>query len=216
MVHVPTKTVFDCDDTLLNLCSQIFPVLGLPELKSFYYKTSGQYTPKQVDLITDAFSDVRTFMNAKFFEGADEIIQLERYGTVVHICSRSFNQQIIDFKKKILPEHTGVPLEHIDLQLGVGEKKVIPIDADVVVEDHLDNLLNLPSYIVRILIDKSYNRQSLREDVKQKIFRVPNLLSAIKLIRFLHISGEIYDIGSKSIYYNKQIIKLESGENSYV
>lgn len=195
-----TKTVFDFDDVLLNLNAQVFPVLGLPEPKSFYYRTSGQYTQEQITAISSKYSDPKIFMCAEFFEGADKIVDLEKY-TEVHICSRSFNSQVVDVKKIRVPAHTHIPLERMDFQIGVGETKRLPDDADIVVEDHIDNLRKLPSHTIRILIDKSYNRQDIREDAKDKVYRMSNLLSAIDFIKMLHTTSLIYKKEFRSGYY---------------
>ena len=139
-----TYTVFDCDDVLLDLTQFVTDTLGLPVMTEFSYRESGQYNAQDTQAITDAYSSANVFYQVPFYEGADKIMQLEEYGTEVHICTRSFTDAVTEVKKQRLPGHTKVPLAHIDFQRGYGEGKKFPEYTDIAIDDCIDNLTGLP------------------------------------------------------------------------
>lgn len=187
-------TYFDNDDVLLNLNEAVYPFLGLPMITDFKYRTSGQYTEDQIQKITEAYSDPETFRRAKFAKGADHILEVETVpNSEVRICTRSFNQDIADVKAIRIPEHTHIDPSKIYHQIGLGHEKEIPKDADIFVEDCIENLLRLEPGIVRILINKSHNRRTFDFDFYNRIYRFDTLMDAIVFIKHLISSGLIYD-----------------------
>jgi 5'(3')-deoxyribonucleotidase len=142
--------------------------------------------------ITDAYGNPKTFERAQFAKGADTITNLESHNSIVQICTRSYTQEVMSVKMKRLPEHTHIDPSKIIYQIGPGAEKVYP-NADIIVEDCLENLVRLPGDKVKILINKTHNQASLDFDFYHRIYRFADLESSLDFIRSILDSGLVYN-----------------------
>lgn len=185
--------VFDCDDVLLQLNNTVFSQLWLPLPTSYDFASTGQYKPDELKAIDKLYRDPEIFKLAKFADGADRITDLESYNAEVKICTSSYTPEVADVKKIRLPEHTKVKPENIEYQIGLGEHKVLPDKADIMVEDCIENLMKLPNDRVKVLIDRPANQRDFAFDFYNKIWRMPDLDHAIEFIEYVLKTGLIYD-----------------------
>jgi len=125
-----------------------------------------------------------------YLSDAKGITRVERVcrDASVYIYSLSHTLEVQRFKQNTLEAATGVLSERYILPLG---HEKLAIQADVVVEDCLENLLGYSDGVVKILITKSYNQQSASEDTRLGIVRVRDLLEAIEEVEKLALKTRV-------------------------
>ena len=194
------KIVYDVDDVLNNLNDYCLRKLNLPWAPRFNTYENECYTKEQADALMEMYGNPETFRNLTYVEGADQIYHVEADGHAeVHINSRNFNQDVADVKletlRKLIP---GLPLDRVEMQIGLGSDKKIDLDADIIVEDCITNCLKYRYDTIKILIDKPNNQSKVYDidESEHNIIRVDNLIQANSIIRdfvdLMVISGRIY------------------------
>lgn len=177
--------VYDVDDVLNNLNDVVFNTLGINQHIQTRFKITENVdtlSPIDMERIISAYGDTKIFEQVQFLPGAKLIYDAEARGAIVRIRSSNVNQQIADLKMaKLLSEIPGATREKITMFVGHGVKKEIDPEADIIIEDSLENLLMYQRDKVRILIDKPYNKYySYRVNNSiERISRVPSLMSAV-------------------------------------
>ena len=158
--YIP-KVVYDCDDVLLALNETAHQLVGVDLYKRKYYDVRKEFailTTSEMDAIIGAYNDVETFRKAHFYEGIDNILDVEKQGLAeVYIHSLSYKQEIRDYKYELLREKfPELPTERLCLECG--NNKSAMDNLDILVEDSLDNIRKSKAKLGNIMIRKPYNR----------------------------------------------------------
>lgn len=181
--------MYDIDDVLNNLNEEVYSTLGIPHL---YYKQKrykvrenvGILTDKQMDSILNLYSDNSLFERLRPIRGIERITNIEKQlpnKAVVHIHSISLNEDIIRIKERFIRDNiAGFNSERANLALG--HNKDAFKNADIIVEDSLENLLKYGSNTIKILLDKPYNQFNNYGIVKTDIIRLNDLEEAVDTI----------------------------------
>lgn len=181
------RVIYDVDDVLNNLNEVAAKIAGVDRAKfiRFNLKECPDLTANELERMYAAYSSLETFKQTSLNPGAKRICGIQRTGLAeVGIHSTSFNQDIIDYKFKVLTtEIPGLNPDLINLVNSGSHKDPIE-NADIVVEDNLEMLLKYDANTLKILIDRSHNKfenYGMVNDT-QGIIRVADLNAAVNLI----------------------------------
>lgn len=178
---------YDVDDTLNNLNDFVFDKLGFEPPRRFrILDCTDQYTPEQIKAILDCYGNPEIFKSLRFVPGAKDICSFEKTGKArVGINSKNFNEDILKIKMAdIIREIPGISTDRIFMTLGAGYDKR-PTDADIIVEDCLENIHKYSDKAARILLNRSYNQSEVygTTDAEHNIIRVESLVEANAIIK---------------------------------
>ena len=189
------KVVYDCDDVLIGLNEVAHKIVGIDLDRRVYYnvrKETHFLTSEQMDSMIQVYNDVETFKRAKFYDGSDDILEIEKQGLAeVYIHSLSYQQDIVDYKDLLLRDkYKELPKERFWLEYG--ERKSVMENIDILVEDSIENVMKSKAKLGNILIRKTYNRPknygtSLEE---LRAIEVSNLKQANMVVKHL-LTGAI-------------------------
>ena len=155
------KVVYDCDGVLLALNEVAHAYAGIDLNKRTHYRLRVDeeaeiITKEQAEKLLKAYNSVETFKKAKFYPGSDGIVKVEKNNAAVYIHSLSYNEEITNYKRKLLQEkYPKLPSDRFILESG-NDKSVLD-DIDVLVEDCLENVLASKARLGNVLIRKPYN-----------------------------------------------------------
>lgn len=197
--------VYDMDDVLNNLNNEVYSTLGIPHLlnkQKRYIVTENTeiLTKEQMEAILKLYGDKGLFERLKPVRGIERILNIEKLlpnKAFVHIHSTSFNADIIDVKRQFIKDNIpGFSNDRINLLLG--KDKEAFKNADIVIEDSLENLLNYDDSTIKILKNKSYNQFNSYGIVKTDIIRVNDLIEAVDTIEHILTRRFMSNEGFKS------------------
>ena len=104
------KVVYDCDDVLWDLNTHVANLKGIdPDcLVNFAMLENEALTMPERRAMLDGFRDAASFVDIKFYDGANEILRAEKLGATVMINSNAYNADIAELKRqqlvRLLPE----------------------------------------------------------------------------------------------------------------
>lgn len=104
------KVVYDCDDVLWDLNTHVANLKGIDPncLVNFAMLENEALTMPERRAMLDGFRDAASFVDIKFYEGANEILHAEELGATVMINSNAYNAEIAELKRqqltRLLPE----------------------------------------------------------------------------------------------------------------
>lgn len=104
------KVVYDCDDVLWDLNTHVANLKGIDPncLVNFAMLENEALTMPERRAMLDGFRDAASFVDIKFYDGANEILHAEELGATVMINSNAYNADIAELKRqqlrKLLPE----------------------------------------------------------------------------------------------------------------
>ena len=103
------KVVFDIDDTIWAYTYRIAQMVGVDYTDWIDFHTlNPRLTEAQKGAITQAYHSLEPYRNMIFYDGIEEILQLEKYGALVQFKSHSFARSLLDLKeqnlKAVLPQ----------------------------------------------------------------------------------------------------------------
>lgn len=194
---MPTKDgkkviVYDVDDVLNDLNSVVTRELGLEISKQYRFKiveNTKTLTPDQMQAIIEAYGNPEIFKKTRLMPGADTICNIEKTGLAeVRIRSSNVNADIGTIKiSKLIPAIPGLTLDKITMFYGINSIKTIDGEADIVIEDSIENLFRYSSRVTKILLDAGYNQAHNygTTDEAHGITRVTGLLDAIDIVEQL-------------------------------
>lgn len=154
--------VYDMDEVLNNLNDVVFCGLGKERanIKYFNIYQNDNLTDTQKKYIMSQYSDSSVYKRLSPVEGADRIMNIkDHWGDFVDVMvhTHCFTDEIVDVKKEFISRY--IPKLKPDKVLyRTGDDKGIVPNADIIVEDSLENLNKYAADKVRILIDKPYNK----------------------------------------------------------
>ncbi len=118
------QIVYDVDDVLWPCTETVYRRLGIKieRQTNFRIHEDSAFSPAEQEQIVAAFSNVENFENMQFYDGAEQILEVEQLNAKVVINSNSFSKDIREAKRrqilKLLPS-----LKASQLQLNlVGSK----------------------------------------------------------------------------------------------
>lgn len=106
------KVVYDCDDVLWDLNTHVALLKGIDPncLVNFAMLENEALTMSERKAMLAGFRDAKSFVDIKFYDGADRILEAEELGATVMINSNAYNEAIAELKReqltKLLPEMT--------------------------------------------------------------------------------------------------------------
>ncbi len=104
------KVVYDCDDVLWDLNTHVANLKGIDPncLVNFAMLENEALTMPERRAMLDGFRDAASFVDIKFYDGANEILRAEELGATVMINSNAYNAEIAELKRqqlaRLLPE----------------------------------------------------------------------------------------------------------------
>lgn len=104
------KVVYDCDDVLWDLNTHVANLKGIDPncLVNFAMLENEALTMPERRAMLDGFRDAASFVDIKFYDGANEILRAEKLGATVMINSNAYNADIAELKRqqlvRLLPE----------------------------------------------------------------------------------------------------------------
>lgn len=104
------KVVYDCDDVLWDLNTHVANLKGINPncLVNFAMLENEALTMPERRAMLDGFRDAASFVDIKFYDGANEILRAEELGATVMINSNAYNAEIAELKRqqltRLLPE----------------------------------------------------------------------------------------------------------------
>lgn len=104
------KVVYDCDDVLWDLNTRVALRNGIDPncLVNFAMLENEALTMPERQAMLAGFRDADSFVDIKFYDGANDILNAENFGAAVMINSNAYSAEIAALKKeqllKLLPE----------------------------------------------------------------------------------------------------------------
>lgn len=141
----PTTIIYDIDDVLWGLNRRVSERLGFnyDDITDFDYK----YTDLDAELIKkiyQAYNDRETFRDMGFYDGVEDLLEVEKLGATVLINSCACSEEVVEQKyyeiQKILPK---VNLKHVEIYSPDSKDrhvKTIGPDVLVFVDDNPHNV----------------------------------------------------------------------------
>lgn len=142
----PIVVEYDMDDIMWDLCGFIGRNLGLDMRNwiDFHIQEIPYFTDEQKKSILEAFGDVETFKQLKFYPDVDRILRVRKFGAEVRVKSSSGNQDIIDYKiwalKRAVPGITEDDMELNLIQLGETVHKHYESTTLIAIDDNSYNI----------------------------------------------------------------------------
>ena len=183
--------VYDIDDVINELNKYVFSSAGLTDKYKdiIYYdidENTHVLTREEMDRLNSFYENPLSYKLAELANGAADIPSIESLNNRVKIhmysvCMSSTVKDIkIDYLKRNIPK---INLNNCTFIFSDDKK---PLEyADIVIEDKAENILRYRDTVIKILIDKPYNRKILENKRVDNLVRVDSLVSANKLIKQL-------------------------------
>ncbi len=111
---------FDVDDTLWPLTRRVSQDLKIPfeRFQEFKIIENKQMSLVERLAVNEAFRDPRTFLDMNFYDGVEDLLQLEEYGADVRIKTNSLSPEVIKVKQpQILDAIHGLRPEAVEFGL---------------------------------------------------------------------------------------------------
>lgn len=159
---------YDMDGVLLDIlrpsCDAAC-MYDLNKIDNYNIAKCSSLTPKQQQSILREFSNPDIFKRAFWYDGAEDLRRLER-DSLARVCvySLCFGTDIQTIKKDRLMNELHISDKNIELVVAVqrrnsyGPRKPHYYGCDVIVEDCVENLQQYPANVIKVLIDRPYNR----------------------------------------------------------
>ena len=204
MSHKPIRVVYDMDGVLNYLNEHVFNKLGIPDkldiIKRYSMRENaelGIITSEQARVINSLYREPEIFKEVHKLDGIERLMDIEnRYKGIdsnigsrisVSIYSQCLSKEIYEVKYAFVKAHIPtMPMDRVHLTTDTTKKAVDW--ATIIVEDSLENILRYDKEVVKVLIDKPYNKfenfEELREKIAEagKIIRVGSLNEAIDVV----------------------------------
>lgn len=138
----------DCDDVMWDLCKKVTQLLRLnfDHWTDFKVRDIPKYTDEEKDLIFEAFQDVETFKQLRFYPGVDKISRIRDVDGIPVIKSSSLSENVIEYKEWILTkEIPGITKANLELNLvapGSTVHKQYEADVLIAADDNPYNIAN--------------------------------------------------------------------------
>lgn len=155
------KVVYDVDDVLWPLNKRVFTNLKIDFRKDTCYNLfdNPSLTPGQSQAILDAFHQAKTFIDMNFYPGADEILQAESLGAIVHIHSHCYTAEIAKLKRiqlhHLLPQMKASSIKMSLISTNPNNKQV-DTDTYIFIDDNPYNIVNSRAPI-NIVLQQPWN-----------------------------------------------------------
>lgn len=180
------RVVYDVDDTLWDLTGMLCDNFGVNKEDHITYdpKDNPRLSDNEKQMFYEAFRDPEVFKQCRFFDGYEQIFDLEKDGSAeVWISSANLNESIMEVKRERLRnEIPNINMEHVSLTVaGTVHQGRVP--GYILVDDSLSNVAN-SDFEYYILIDMPHNRNTdiLEMYPNKNIIKVHSLKDAIKLV----------------------------------
>lgn len=186
--------LFDVDDVLNNLFETSNKILNLGELnpKQFNIKMDRDIPADIADKLINQWKKAETFRLVKAMPGIERIPGIEATGkALVGIRSNNLTMEVLEEKRvwlnKYLPTIDPTRISLLLCGENKGNEKGIDENADIIIEDCLENAMRYGPGVAKILINKSHNQSENygTTDQEQGIIRVNSLDEAIDKIEEL-------------------------------
>lgn len=180
--------VYDIDDVINELNEYVFNKAGIyNKFKDIKYydieENTHILTQDEMDKLNTLYEDTLSYKLAKLADGAKDILEIEKLNNRVRVylysvCpSKEIAEVKIEYLKKYIPR--------IDINRCIfiyNNNKEALDNTFIVIDDKLENLVRYRDNVIKVLIDKPYNRHG---DIKciKNMYRVSNLLECNKLIK---------------------------------
>lgn len=186
--------VYDCDDVLIGLNKVAHELAGISLEKRKYYSISKEpdISQEQKDKLIKCYGQVDTFRKAEFYDGADEIFNIEESGLAkVYIHSLSYTEDILAYKReKLKAKYPNISEGRLLLECGHTKSSLD--DLDILIEDNIENIAKSKARLGNILIKKPYNRpENYDLNISDlRLIEVDNLRDANNMVKLL-LNGTI-------------------------
>ncbi len=177
------NVVYDLDGVLNQLNEYVFDELGISQklcIKHYnIYKNTDTLSRNEMESIINMYHNAEIFGNLQLVPGARRIKNVKnvvnnKINVIIH--SLCYNTMVKSVKREWIKNNLGLYNECVKLE--VGSSKGIIKSADIVVEDSLEQLLKYDREVVKILINKTYNKHGKYPKVGG-IIRTKDLNAAI-------------------------------------
>ncbi len=182
------KIVYDIDDTLWGLNKKVSEILGIDENKitSFRIRENHLLSKEIQEAILNEYHKDSTFENIVWYEGVEDILMPEEFGSKIFINSNCLTERMIYLKKTQLLSVVDIPEQNIKCNIidhSKAMQKEIDKDTDILIEDSPYNIAISPAKI-NIVINHPWNMsESANEIMKSKnIIRFDTLKEANRYI----------------------------------